>query len=87
MLMSSDIAINLPGPLTGQQARVYDEHERAVIDPFKSEYMDATTPAARKLVAQLQIFPAIFHYWESIGEKINDEERQELSKVYCTFQS
>lgn len=81
------MSFEIAGPPTTQHIRVYDEHERGAIDPFKKEYLDATTPSTRKTVAQLKIFPALFQYWESIGKKINDAKRKELSKVYFTLQS
>lgn len=91
--MSTDLTDNLSQPRMGSdisdnpsgqqiQNRVYDQYERAAIDVFKNEYLEATTPAARKMLAQLKIFPALFNYWESIGVIINEEKRKLLSKVY-----
>lgn len=65
----------------GQLSRVYNKHERAAIDIYKIEYMEATTPAARKTICQLKIFPALFNYWESIGDVIDDEEKVSRSKA------
>lgn len=46
----------------GRAQRVYNQQERAAIDPFKDDYLNATTPAARKAIAQVHIFPALFNY-------------------------
>jgi hypothetical protein len=36
--------------------------------------MAATTPAARKTIAQVHILPALFNYWTSTGLIIDDDE-------------
>ena len=79
--MSTDIPDN--------QHRVYNEQERASIDVFKNKYMEATTAAARKSIAQLEIFPALFNYWKSIGKVFSTEEIKMRSNVggYWRFQS
>jgi hypothetical protein len=93
LIMLTDLADNQSGLFTGTQTtdfshtsqnRVYDEHERAAIDIFKKEYMEATTPTGRRVIAQLKIFPALFNYWESIGDIIDEKERKKRSKV-CIF--
>ena len=53
---------------------MYNARERAAIDPFKDEYMAATSAAARKAIAQIHIFPALWNYWSSIGEVIDDNQ-------------
>lgn len=88
--MTPDITQNFSGllsfnkvaqnPLT-QLTRVYDKHERAAIDVFKKDYMEASTPTARKLVCQHKVFPALFNYWESIGEVLNEDQIVVRSKV------
>lgn len=37
--------------------------ERAVIYPFKAEYLTASGPTQRKKVATTKILPALFEYW------------------------
>ena len=69
----------------GQIRRVYDKQERAVINLFKNEYMEATSPSARKLVCQLNIFPALFNYWETIGVVLDDDEKVSRGKVGRVF--
>ena len=58
-------------------------HERKVIDPFKEQYMNTTSPAERRALAQADIFPKLFTYWSSIGINLNSDEmnlRTEVSK-------
>lgn len=61
--------------------RVYNDEERAVINPFKTEYMETTTPGQRKAIAQGQIFPALFTYWSSIGVDLNPIEMNKRQEV------
>jgi hypothetical protein len=59
---------------SGRPTRVYNTQEREVIDPFRDQYMDAGSPAARKTIAMIHIFPALFNYWASIGKVFDDRE-------------
>ena len=68
-------------PPTGPRKRVYNAQERAVINPFKDDFLNAATLAARKAIAQVHIFPALFNYWDSIGITLNDVEMEARSKV------
>jgi hypothetical protein len=68
-------------PPIGGRRRVYNEQERKVIDPFKDAYMKTETPAERKAIAQIDIFPALFTYWSSIGEDLNTEETKKRIDV------
>jgi hypothetical protein len=78
--------MNTPGPLSGGYngplSRVYNEQERAAIDVFKDQYMEATSPGGRKTIAQVHVFPALFNYWASIGTVI-DEKQKELRSLVC----
>jgi hypothetical protein len=67
------------------QHRVYDEHERAAIDNFKDKYMEATTSAGRKNIAQLENFPALFNYWKSRDVVYNKKEIEMKSNVRFTY--
>ncbi|KAF8811080.1 hypothetical protein BYT27DRAFT_7253210 [Phlegmacium glaucopus] len=69
----------MPGP-TGRLVRVYNTQERAAINPFKTEYLNATTPAARKTIAQVYIFPTLFNYWAGIGEAIREDQMRARTK-------
>ena len=42
---------------------VYDELERKVMNPFKNDYMNCSTPAERKAFATSKIFPKLFNHW------------------------
>jgi hypothetical protein len=75
----------MPQPL-GRLHRVYNEQERAAIDPFKADYLKATTPAGRKIIAQVHIFPALFNHWANDGVDLNDNEmktRSDVSQFQC----
>ena len=52
-----------------------------MMDPFKAQYMNTTTPAQRKTIAQSQLFPALFTYWSSQRVDLNDEEMNKRSQV------
>lgn len=72
-------------PPLGVRKKVYNDDERKVIDPFKDDYMKATTPAERKSIAQNLIFPALFSHWSEIGLDLNPEEentRSDVSSIY-----
>jgi hypothetical protein len=70
---------------TRRLSRVYDRHERAAIDVFKDQYMDATSPVARKTIAQVHIFPALFNYWISIGKDVPADEKPLRALVCLIF--
>jgi hypothetical protein len=72
------MSTTVPG---GRLIRVFNEHERAAIDPFKSAYMEANTPAARKSIAETDILPALFAYWRSIGEQVDSDARKNVTST------
>jgi len=53
--------------------RLYTAQECVAIDPFKVQYMEATSPAARKIISQVHILPALFIYWVSIGQVMDQK--------------
>ena len=67
----------------GRITRLYNPQERAAIDPFKSDYLAATSPGARKTIAQTCIFPALWNYWQSIGQVtvVDDDEMRLRTEV------
>ena len=67
----------------GRLQRVYNKQERAAINPFKTEYFEATIPTSRKTITQAHIFPELFNCWDSIRIEIDDEEMKERSDVGC----
>ena len=71
----------MPWDNNAKQHRIYDEQERAAIDVFKSKYLEATTSACRKTIAQLDIFPALFNYWKSKGLVYANEDLKVKSNV------
>jgi hypothetical protein len=60
---------------------VYNKDERICIDPHKTEYLKATSPAARKIIVQAKILPSLFEYWARIGEEVPDEKMTEKRDV------
>jgi hypothetical protein len=56
-------------------APVYNKEERAVIDQFKTRYMAETSPAGRKNLAQMHIFPSLFNYWATHGYTFDEDEK------------
>jgi hypothetical protein len=79
LLMSSDITDS--EDIAPNRKRVYDKHERAVIDVFKDKYFEAKTSTSRKVIAQLDIFPALFNYWKSIGKVYGKKQTRMKSDV------
>lgn len=75
--MAANFAQNPPGRLT----RVYNAQERAVIDPFKTQYMATTSAAARKTIAQVHILPALFNHWDRIGEAVSGNDMRMRTMV------
>jgi hypothetical protein len=61
--------------------RVYTDEERAIINPFKVDYYNAKTAKDRKILAQLHIFPALFNYWDNIGEEISRDDKKNRAEV------
>jgi hypothetical protein len=64
----------------GRLNRVYDKKEREIIDPFKEDYLKATSPAGRKRIA-LSLLPKLFQYWSDIGKPVPDEKMEEKRDV------
>lgn len=58
---------------------LYTAEERAVFNPYKTQYLAATSPGERKRIAQHHILPSIFNYWNKTGIVIDrPEERTEV---------
>jgi len=70
----------MESPIGGRR-RVYNAQERLCIDPYKAEYMNTTTPTQRKILAQEQIFPVLFTYWEKRGDDLNTTEEAKRTNV------
>jgi hypothetical protein len=79
------MAANLTGHRSGRATHIYNSEERSKIDIFKPQYLEATSPAARKTIAQVHIFPALFNYWTSIGHIIDDHAMRVRSAVCRSF--
>lgn len=70
----------MPPPAGGLE-RVYDEDERLIIDPFKKDYLNATSPGARKRVTEAFILPKLFEHWAKIGKPVPQDETEARTKV------
>jgi hypothetical protein len=68
-------------PSPNERQRTYDAKERKVMDPFKERYMNTTSPAERRTLAQAHIFPDLFTYWSSIGINLNPDEMNQRTDV------
>jgi hypothetical protein len=73
---------HLPG---GRKTRVYNAQERAAIDSFKADYLAATSAAARKIIAQNDIFPALWNHWVSISQDLDDGETRLRTEVFLLY--
>lgn len=49
-----------------QQQVIFSASERAIINPFRPDYLNSTSPAQRKHIAITKILPALFTYWDEI---------------------
>ena len=74
---------NPPGCLTC----IYNSQKRAVIDPFKTQYIAATSAAVRKTIAQVHILPVLFNHWECIGKAVSGDQMQVWTMVCVTIPS
>ena len=74
MVLNFSMPLNLTQNLPGHLTHIYNSQECAVIDPFKTQYIDTTSAAARKMIAQVHILPALFNHWECIGKAVSGNE-------------
>lgn len=65
--------------------RVYTDEERAVIDVYKSRYLEASSSASRKTIAQVEVFPALFNYWKDRGKIYKKKKTQMKADVSPYF--
>ena len=72
----------MPPPID-VRPRVYDELEGKVMNPFKNDYMNCSTPAERKAFATSKIFPELFNHWAKIGVNLNSDEMDKRTEVCC----
>lgn len=72
------------GTLNATHHRVYTEEERKILDVFKDKYKNATSAGERKMIAQLEMLPALFNYWKSEGQ-ICDEIETKRKSIVCSF--
>lgn len=68
-------------PAFGERRRTFNKAEREVIDIYKAQYMQTTTPGERKALAQGKIFPDLFSYWSEKGINLNSIEKNRRSDV------
>ena len=87
MILNFSMPPNLTQNPPGHLNHVYNSQERAVIDPFKTQYIAATSAAARKTIAQVHILPTLFNHWEHIGEAVSGDQMQVWTMVFVTIPS
>lgn len=54
----------------------YTREERGIIDPYKVQYLQATSAGERKRIAQHHILPSIFTYWDEKGTVFDNPQQQ-----------
>ena len=69
----------------GRKTHVYNAQERAAIDPFKADYLSASSAAARKIIAQNHIFPALWNHWVSIGQVLDEGDTRLRTEVIFLY--
>jgi hypothetical protein len=70
----------MPPPIA-KRRRIYNEKERAVMNPFKADFMKTTTPQERKQMAADLILPALFTYWSSCRMVFTPDEIDRRTEV------
>ena len=85
MVLNFSVPPNLTQNPPGCLTHIYDSQECAVIDPFKTQYIEATSAAARKTIAQVHILPALFNHWECISEAVSGNQMQVQTMVFVTI--
>lgn len=61
-------------PAKDRRRAFYNAQERAIIDKHKDAYLAATTPSARRTIAENDIFPQLFDYWRLHNKPTDDKE-------------
>lgn len=61
--------------------QIYNVHERAILDPFKQEYITCPTPESRKQMFVSRIWPLLYTYWIEKEEEIDGTDVAERAKV------
>lgn len=73
----------MPGLQRGGKTRgKYTKNERAIINPFKEQYMNAESPSERQHVAMNLIFKQLFLYWTQNDGQISSDDAQVRGEVF-----
>lgn len=67
-------AMDIPLHLCDRRKAFYDIQERAIIDQYKQQYLEAGSAEGRKMVATTGILPKLFEYWQEQGKDLSDDE-------------
>lgn len=62
-----------------RKQRRYNDQEMSVLAPFKNEYLQTKSPAARSTMYRDKILPAMWVQWTSTGRPLDTDERIQLA--------
>ena len=85
MVFNFSMPPNLTQNPPGCSTHIYSSQECAVIDPSKNQYIEATSAAVRKTIAQVHILPVLFNHWEHISEAVSGNQMQVQTMVFVTI--
>lgn len=72
-------------PPCDRQKLIYNVSERAILDPFKKEYISLPTPAIRRQFFLSRIWPSMYRYWHEKEGEMEAKHWDERSKVLFAF--
>lgn len=76
------VTYTMPGLQRGGRIRgKYTRNERAIIDPFKEQYMKTTTLQERQHVAMNLIYKQLFVYWTQNDGMIDADDAKVRGEV------
>lgn len=73
---------SLPSNIAKQ---IYNSAERAILDPFKADYIATSTKATRKQFFVSRIWPMIYKYWFEKEGLLTQPEIAARVKVMLSF--
>jgi hypothetical protein len=79
----------MPGDTDARKPRKdskYSAEERKIIEPYKDAFRSERTVGGRLQILRNNILPAMFNYWERIGNSPKDQDESRLrAKVKITL--
>lgn len=64
-----------------KKGRVYSKEDLVVINKYKEKYQAASSANQRKMVAMLEILPALFNHWKAKGKVYTEETKRKKCDV------